>query len=156
MEALEPHVQRLYDRPGLSVMAIVELRHVERVQVAPGGDKEPSVSVKMIGCEVPNPDQEGAIREAQRALFLQRTAKGTIDEDGLVTLDDETMRRTGGLLTAIEVARLRAGLAHWTAYANQVTAKSHQFSTSEMAHEVDTIAAGLTAVFHSAALPAED
>jgi hypothetical protein len=36
MQALEPHVARMYNIPGVRVMAIIELTHVERVQPAPG------------------------------------------------------------------------------------------------------------------------
>jgi hypothetical protein len=154
--ALEPHITRLYDKPGLSIMAVVEFRHDQRTQVAAGSDKKQSVTVKIIGCEVANPEQEGALREAQRALYLQRTAAGTIDEDGAVTLNDDTIRRTGGLLTAIEVARLRAGLLSWTAYTRQVVGTAHNFSATEIAHELQAIADGLTAVLTTAALPIGD
>lgn len=152
-QAFEGHVQRLYDRPGLSIMAIVELRHDQRVEPAPGSDAKRSVAVKIVGAEVAGLEQEGALREAQRALYLMRTATGTLDEDGNVELAEDTMRRTGGLMTAIEVARLRAGLLHWTAYARQIVGSAHKLNGSEMAHELQGIADGLTAVLSSAALP---
>lgn len=128
MAALEPHIQRLYDAPGIRVMAVVELAHAERVQVAPGGDKTPSVSMKLTACEVPTREQEGVIREAQRALYLQRTAHGTLDEDGQITLDEETLKLTAGMLMSIEAARLRAGLDHWANYARRVVGVSHQLA----------------------------
>jgi hypothetical protein len=150
MQALEPHISRLYDKPGLSIMAVVEFRHDQRVQVAPGSDGDQSVTVKIIGCEVASQELEGVLRESQRALYVIRTARGTIDEDGAVDLGEETLRRTGGLMHAIETARLRAGLLHWTAYIAQVVAGSGKLNSTEMAHELDNVAEGLKAVLATA------
>lgn len=145
-QALENHVTRLFDRPGISIMCVVELRSDTRLIPAPGSDKKQAVTVKIVGCEVANLEQEGALREAQRALYLHRTATGKLDEEGEVTLSDETMRMTGGLLNAIETARLRAGLLQWAAFASQVVGSAHKLSGSEMAHEMDAIATGLRAL----------
>ncbi|MEV1245147.1 hypothetical protein [Nonomuraea sp. NPDC049750] len=143
--ALEPHIRPVYDRPGCSLMAIVEFRHVERTQPAPDADKDPSVKVRLTHIEIPNKDQEGAIREAQRALFLQRTAQGTLDEHGQVLLTEGTLKRTAGLLHAVEVARLRAGLDHWVKYAARVNSNS-KLTVSEMQHELQLVADGLAAL----------
>jgi hypothetical protein len=157
MSGLEPHVQRLYDSPGRSIVAIVEMRHDTRLQPASGSDAKPTVTVKITGCEVANADQEGALREAQRALFLMRTAAGTFDQDtGQVDLAEDTMRRTGGLLTAIEVAKLRAGLLHWAAYGQSVVDTAHRMSATELTHEMDAIVTGLKAVLGSADNPIGD
>lgn len=150
MQALENHITRLYDKPGISIMCVVELRHDTRTQVSPGSDKKQSVTVKIIGCEVANIEQEGALREAQRALYLHRTAKGTIDENGSITLADDTMRMTGGLLNAIEVARLRTGLLQWATYARQAVGSAHKLTASELTHELDAVASGLAAVLAGA------
>ncbi|MEU1736491.1 hypothetical protein [Streptosporangium sp. NPDC020145] len=147
--AIEPHVRPIYDRPGCRVMAIVELVHVERVQPAPEADKEPSVKVRIAHMEVPNRDQEGFVREAQRALFLQRTAAGTLDDDGQLVLTESTMKHIGGLLHEVEVARLRAGLRHWVAYAARVNSLTG-LTVSEMQHELDTVAQGLAALLNNA------
>lgn len=151
MQALEPHITGIYDRPGVHVMAIIELEHTERVQPAPNSDVEPVVRMRIVACEVPNEEQESAIRTAMRALYLARTARGTIDEDGQLELDKETIKRTGGELLWIECARLRAGLAHWTAYAQRIASQSAQFSVTEMAHELGAVADGMTAVLRQAA-----
>jgi hypothetical protein len=155
MAALEPHVMRLYDKPGARVMAVVELAHVERVQPAPGSDGKPVVKMKITGCEVPNREQEGAIREAQRALFLARTARGTLDEEGMLNLNEDTLKNTSGLLMSIECARLRAGLLHWTEYARRVVGTSGTLSQTEMAHELQSIADGMASTLDQAA-PEED
>jgi hypothetical protein len=156
MQALEPHVARMYAIPGVRVMAIIEMAHVERVQPAPGADGKPTVKMKVTACEVPGPDQEGAIREAQRALYLARTARGTIDEDGTLQLTEQTLKLTPGLLMSLECARLRAGLAHWTAYAQRVAGASAQFSTTEMAHELQAIADGLISIVQQADAGSDD
>lgn len=155
MAALEPHVGRWYDRPGVHAMAIVELAHDERIQPAPGSDRAPSVRMKIVGCEIPNAEQEGAIREAQRALFLARTARGTLDEEGTLSLDQDTLKNAAGLFMGIECARLRAGLAHWNAYARRVVGHSEKLSLSEMAHELRAVADGLSAVL-LVAVPEEE
>lgn len=155
MQALEPHITRLYNAPGARVMAVIEMAHVERLQPAPGSDKDASVGMKITACEIPTREQEGAIREAQRALYLQRTARGTLDEDGQMTLDDDTLKMTAGLLMSIECARLRAGLQHWTDYARRVVGASGKLAGSEIAHELQTVVDGMAAVL-ATAKPEED
>jgi hypothetical protein len=150
--ALEPHIARLYASPGASVMAIIEMRHVERLQPAPGSDKAASVGMKLVGCEIPGREQEGAVREAQRALYLQRTARGTLDDEGMLQLDEDTLKLTAGLLMSIECARLRAGLAHWTEYARRVVSASSKLSGTEIAHELQAVADGMAAVLSTAAV----
>lgn len=147
--ALEPHVTALYAKPGMRLMGIIELAHVERTQPAPDSDKTPSVKVKITHLEIPNTEQEGAVREAQRALCLQRTAIGTLTADGQIELSQETLRLTGGLLTDIECARLRAALKHWADYAARV-AGAGGLTISEIRHELDTVADGLHAALHNA------
>jgi hypothetical protein len=156
MQALEPHIASLYDRPGVHLMAIVEMVHVERIQPAPGADGKPTVKMKIISCEVPSEEQEGAIRTAQRALYLARTARGTLDEDGQLQLDEDTLKRTAGELLWIECAQLRAGLRHWTNYAQRISGASAQFSTTEMAHELKAVADGLTSIVQQADARGED
>ncbi|MEV7422830.1 hypothetical protein [Streptomyces sp. NPDC091212] len=148
-EALEPHVRPLYDRPGARRLAIVEFAHTERIQPAPGSEKEPAVKVRITHLEIPNADQEGTIREAQRALYLQRTATGTLQEDGELELSEQTLRLTGGMLHAIEAARLKAGLAHWLTYIHRVV-QGPDLTVSEMRHELDQVAAGLTTALRPA------
>jgi hypothetical protein len=147
MSGIEPYVRRLYDTPGMSIVAVVEFRHDMRVQPASGSDTSPSVTLKITGCEIAGADHEGALREAQRALYLIRTAYGTIDEEtGGVELAEETMRRTGGLITAIETARLRAGLLHYVQYIKQVNGNADKYSASEVHHELALVADGLQAL----------
>ncbi|MBB2914897.1 hypothetical protein FHS43_006209 [Streptosporangium becharense] len=146
--ALEEHIRPIYDKPGCSRLAIIEFRHIERTQPAPDADKDPSVKVRISHCEIPGRDQEGYIREAQRALYLQRTASGTLDDDGQLQLTQSTLKHIGGLLHEVEVARLRAGLRHWVDYAARVNSNA-SLTISEMHHELDTVAQGLAALLHN-------
>ncbi|MFJ4735218.1 hypothetical protein ACIP6V_23590 [Streptomyces sp. NPDC088770] len=148
-EALEPHIRPLYDQPGARRMAIIEFAHMERTEPAPNTDGKPSVKVRIMGLELPNKEQEHAVREAQRFLHLQRTARGTFDDDGQLELSESTLRLTAGLLSNIEVARLRAGLAHWREYAQRLV-HGPDLTISEMRHEMQALAEGLTAVLDTA------
>ncbi|MGI5288353.1 hypothetical protein ACQEVF_34135 [Nonomuraea polychroma] len=112
-EALGPHIRRVYDQPGTTLLFIAEARHIERTQPAPESDAEASVKDRIISLEVPNRDQEDAVRDAARALHLQRTAQGTLDEEGQLVLSQGTLKRIAGRLHEMEVSRLRAGLGHW-------------------------------------------
>lgn len=148
-EALEAHVRPMYDQPGSRRMAIVEFAHIERMEPAPGTEKEPQVKVRIIGLEVPNKDQEHAVRDAQRFLHLQRTARGTLDDEGQLELSESTLRLTGGMLAFIETARLRAGLDHWREYARRIQ-HGPELTVTEIRHEMQALADGLTAVLNTA------
>ncbi|MFJ6841417.1 hypothetical protein ACIQRE_01970 [Streptomyces griseoluteus] len=148
-EALEPHVRPLYNQPGGRRMAIIEFAAIERIEPAPGTEKEPSVKVRIVGLELPNQEQEGTVREAQRFLHLQRTAKGTLDGDGQLELSDSTLRLTGGMLAYLETARLRAGLAHWREYALRLM-RGPDLTVTEMRHEMQALSDGLTALLNTA------
>jgi hypothetical protein len=145
MGALEPHVAALYAKPGGRLMAIVELAHIERVQPAPEAEKEPSVKVKVTQLEIPNAEQVDAIREAQRALYITRTARGTLDEEHQLALGQQTLKMLGGSLAYRDVARLNAGVRVWTDYVTRVCAND-KLTTGELRHELDAIRDGLSAL----------
>ncbi|MEU4578986.1 hypothetical protein [Nonomuraea sp. NPDC023979] len=144
-DALAPHIRGIYDRPGSSILFIGEAKHVERTQPAPDSDAEASVKVRIIQLEIPNRDQEDAIREAARALHLQRTAQGTLDEEGQLILSQGTLKRIAGRLHEVEVSRLRAGLGHWVAYAQRVKSNG-KLTATELRQEMDQLADGLAAL----------
>jgi len=145
MQALAPHVQRIYARSGVRVMAVVELAHSERTEPASDAEKEPSVTMRITSLEVPNPDQEGAIRAVQRALFIERTAVGTLDAEGEIELSKQTLKDAGGIVTQLALARLAAGVHHWRNYVRRVAA-SEKLTVGELHHELDAIAEGLDGV----------
>jgi hypothetical protein len=143
--ALERHAGKLYDRPGMRLVGVVELRHVERTQPAPDEDKEPGVKLRITTLEIANPDQEDTIRDAQRALYVHRNAQGTLDEAGDIDLADRTLKMTGGLLHAIESARMRVAAGHWADYARRAAAVERA-TAPELRHELEAIAKGLERV----------
>lgn len=151
-DALEIHVPSLYARPGAHVLAVMEMVHTERTQLAPDAEGEASVTMRIVSLEVPSKDQEGVIREVLRALHLHRTARGTLDEDGQVVLTDQTLKTAAGVLHAVEAARLRAGLQHYAKAARHLVHTDKALTASEFRHELADIADGLTNVLDRSAL----
>lgn len=148
-EALEPHVRPVYATPASRRLFIGEFAAIERTEPAPGSEKEASVKVRIVSLELPNEGQEGYVREALRFLHLQRTARGTLDDDGQLELDESTLRLTGGQLAYLETARLRAALNHWMHYARRVL-HTPNLTVTEAMHEVKTVADGLSAALEGA------
>ncbi|WP_213452865.1 hypothetical protein [Rhizomonospora bruguierae] len=143
--ALERHAQRLYARPGVRIVGVCELAHVERTQPAPDEDKEPTVKLRVVHLEVANPEQEDSLRQAMEALYLHRSAQGTLGEDGDIELSERTIKLTSGLLHAVEAARRRTAVAHWASYARRALGVPN-LATSEIRHELDAVATGLEMV----------
>lgn len=145
--ALEPLVRQIWDKPGCRIIGIVELAHVERTEPAPDTDGDPVVKIRVSGLEIAGKDHEGALREVQRALFLMRTANGTLDEDGQLQLSKGTIEHTAGLVTDVEVARLRAGLNIWVEYIRRVT-QTQRLTQTELRHEVQNVLDGLVGLLN--------
>jgi hypothetical protein len=143
-EALEAWVRPLYDNPSKRVMAIIELAPTERTEPAPNTEKVPVVRVRITGLEIPDADQEGFVREAQRALHLQRTARGTFGEDEQLEFSPETLRLAAGQMHAIGYARLKAHLQRWRDYTHRLT-YGPDLTASEWKHELDLVCQGLSA-----------
>lgn len=141
--ALEPLVRQIWNKPGARIVGVIELTHVERTEPAPDTDGDPSVKIRMSALEIAGKEHEGAIREVMRAMFAMRTARGTLDEEGQLQLSKGTVERAAGLVTDIEVARLRAGLDIWVDYTRRV-AQTQKLTQSELRHEVQNILDGLT------------
>jgi uncharacterized coiled-coil protein SlyX len=144
-QGLEPYVTRFYDSQGIRAMAIVELQHVERSQPAPGSDKSPTVVMRISALEVATIASENLIREAQRALYLMRTAAGTIDENGDFALGEDTVKRLSGQIAEAEAARMHAGIHHWAAYAGRLE-EDLKLTVAELRHELGLIATSLRAL----------
>lgn len=110
--SLEDLRGEIYRRPGMRLMAIVELMHTERTEPAPGEDKAPSVKLGIKFIEVARGQQDERLRKAMAFLKLQRTATGTIDEElGSLNLSKSTVDQCAEDLAWEETARLRAALA---------------------------------------------
>ncbi|MBY8341956.1 hypothetical protein LXH13_06440 [Streptomyces spinosirectus] len=154
-EALEPHVRPVYATPAARRLFIGEFAAIERTEPAPGSEKEASVKVRIVALELPNEAQEGIVRESLRFLHLQRTARGTLDDDGQLELDESTLRLTGGRLAYLETARLRAALHHWANYSRRVL-HTPNLTVTEAMHELKTVADGLAASLNAARDDASD
>lgn len=151
--SLERHASSLYSRPGARLVGVVELRHVERTQPAPDEDKEASVKLRITGLEIANDEQEDTIRRAMEALYIHRSSRGTLDEDGAVELADQTLRLTEGMLHAIEAARLQVGARAFAEQCRRALAVQGA-TAAELRHELEAVAKGLERVLRGE--PAED
>lgn len=73
----------LFEKPGTTVVAIVELTSKSYTGHAEGEDKDPQVKVRVTGCEVARTDEDAAaLLEAKRAMWRDRQIEGTLDEIG--------------------------------------------------------------------------
>lgn len=79
-ETFHPHMPALFERLGSSVVAIVELTSVERIEPYEEEEKAPTAKLRITSLEIATHGQEDALRRAQRAMYLLRTGKGTLDE----------------------------------------------------------------------------
>lgn len=148
-EALGDHARALYDSLGKTRVGIVELRAAHRLTPGPGEDKKPTVTLRIAALEMANKDQEEYVRKAQEALFLARTARGTLTEDGQIELSEDSLRLLGDTLFDVEAARLRAGLERWTTEMARVAA-TPTLLDGEIRHQVDRIKKGLQALLNPA------
>lgn len=148
-EALEPWVRPLYEQPGKRLVAIIELATTERTEPAPNTDRVPVVKVRVTSLEIPADDQAGFIREAMRALFLQRTAHGTFGEDGQLEFAPETLRMVAGQMHAVGFARMKTHMQRWQEYLRRL-AYGPDLTASEWKHELDIVRQGLSAALSPA------
>jgi hypothetical protein len=143
-DAIGRHAATLYASPGKTVLGVIELKHAERMQPAPDEDKEPTVTLRVAHLEIAEADQEEALRQAMRALYIARTAQGTLDDEGEVALSERTLEMTADRLLDLEVARLVTACRHWSDYARK-TINIKKLNLSEARHELENIAQGLLA-----------
>lgn len=113
LDSMQDLVKPLFHKPGMRVLGIVELAHVERLEVAPDEDKEPVVTVGMKLLEIAHGDQVEPLRRAARALYVQRTAEGKLDEDiDAIQVNKHLLESLSDSFALREVARLRAAMSH--------------------------------------------
>lgn len=75
--------QGLFERPGSTVFAIVELTAVSYTGHADDEDKTPQVKLRVKRAEIARDDEEAAsLAEAQRAMYRRRRMDNTFDEVG--------------------------------------------------------------------------
>lgn len=111
---LEERADWLFNNPGGRVVGVVELRHTSKTVPAPDTEKDKGVEVAITQLEFATSAQEETLRKVMRALFLQRTASGTLDVDGEIEMSKEWLRMAQGELGLVENGRLRAGIREWS------------------------------------------
>lgn len=116
---LEAHVPPLYAKLGRCVVAVVELRAVERTQVDSTSGKDPAVKARITQCEVATGRSDEHVRQLMQALHTLRTATGDVNESTLeldfdrsIDLADEVTRQAAGLVMVEENARLVVAVRH--------------------------------------------
>ncbi|MFR9796171.1 hypothetical protein ACL02U_09745 [Streptomyces sp. MS06] len=73
----------LFEKPGRTVFAIVELTSKSYTGHAEDEDKDPQVKVRVTGCEVARSDEDAAaLADAKAAMWRGRQIDGTLDEVG--------------------------------------------------------------------------
>jgi hypothetical protein len=141
--SLEPYAASLYARNGARFAAVAELHVIERVEPAPDSEGRASVKLAVSALEIANVDQEPAVREALAALYMIRTADGTLTGEHDVELSERTLAQTGGEVTAVEASRLRLVVRHWATYAGKALDDAE--TVSALREELKTIREGLRA-----------
>ncbi|EPH40884.1 hypothetical protein ABT390_36750 [Streptomyces aurantiacus] len=80
----------LWEHPGMSVFAVVELTSKSFTGHADGEEKEPQVKLRITVAEVAQDhDQAAQVAEVMRAMMRRRKMNGTLDELGPGTRDVE-------------------------------------------------------------------
>lgn len=141
--AVEPLAQTIYAKPGVRIVGIVELAHTSRTEPAPDEDAEPEVKLAIKHLELARGGQHDEwVRKAMRALYLQRTAQGTLGDEYEVELSERTLAQTADLLQGVEVARLRTVVSSWGTYAERA-ARGQTLTVSQYQEELAIIGKAL-------------
>lgn len=153
--SLEAVADWLYTHPGGRVIGVVELRHTERTEPAPDVEKDKTVSLGITMLELATLEQEDPLRKAARALFLTRTATGTLDVDGELELSKHWLEQTAGDLAQREAVRLRAGVRAWAEKA-AAAFNTRNATDAELRHELDAVASGLLTLLTGRGVDVDD
>lgn len=107
-DSLDLHAARLYER-ATPVMAVVELLPVDRITpIDEQSKKDPQVRLRIESLEVaPGGGAESTLREVHRALYVTRTASGTLGSEDEMQSAATTLEHAGALVAEYESARLR-------------------------------------------------
>lgn len=106
-EAVSEIVDHVYATKGSTFMAVVEFVRKKTLEEE-DPDKENTVWVGVGALAIGAGEQANLLREVQRALYLQRTARGTLDQANELRLAKQTLKDAQGLVSGEEVARLSA------------------------------------------------
>jgi hypothetical protein len=159
VEVLQPLAGHLYNTPGGRWMGVIELHHADHNDPADDAeDIKRAVTLRLTHLEMASDaKQEDVLRDVLKALWLHRTATGTLLEDADdVELSPNTLEMAAGMLHALEAARLRVALNHWAEHARTAaSALAIAGKQSDMLRELRKVADGLAAVL-AGIEPADD
>lgn len=108
-EAVARIAPRVYEKKGASFLGIAEYVRTKALEDE-DPEKEDTVWVRVENLEIFNGEQEHIARNLIAALYLQRTAQGTLTDADDVAASEQTLNNAQGLITGHELARLKAGL----------------------------------------------
>lgn len=105
-EALAPHAEEMFDQRAGRWMAVVEFEHDERTEPGTAEDdtgtpgKPAAVKLRIVAVEVADGADEHHLRTAQRALYVKRTTRGTLDDAGgqMAEQADTDLRLAAGMV----------------------------------------------------------
>jgi|GEM_PF-3104556 len=136
---LAPWIERLYAEPGARRVGMIELHAIERTEPAPDSDRAPAVKLAITHLELGQPEQDDVLRASLNALFVHRTAAGTLTETGDIELATSTLDYAAGDLHAMEAARLRVAVTALREQALKALA-TPELSLMEARLEIDRLA----------------
>lgn len=153
-EALGQHANAMYATLGKRLLGIVELEAVERNEVADDDEKDTWVKLRIVGLEVPNADQEDAVRAAMMALNTQRTAFGTLTEDEDVELSQSTLERCAGDMITAEAARLHIAIE---VFGDKMAAaaRNNKLTAGDLRREITDLSRAMRGVIYPNMLPVD-
>lgn len=142
-EVLDIHASALYSTLGAHRVAVIEFASVERTQMAPDEDKEATVTVRIQSMEIADDKQADPLRKALAALHLQRTAHGTLTEDGDVKMSTNVIEGCAGDVNLTAAVRMQIATEQLRDHATRALFKGN---AADMRKALEAIKAGMTRV----------
>ena len=139
---LEVWADKLYNNPGLRLVALVEFKHAGRYEPEKEEGKDRTVDIKLSALEVATPAQEDDLRKAMRAMYLARTAETgegpTLDTVGELELSKGTLELLGERIADAEMVRLMVGVKQIRDYTRKVFT-TRSATEAELRYELEAI-----------------
>ncbi len=146
-EVLQPLAGHLYNSPGGRWMVVAEMFRADGNDPHEEADDiKRTVWLRLAHLEMAaDAKQEDILRDVLKALWLHRTATGTLHEDADdVELSGNTLEMAAGMLHALEAARLRVAVTHWAEHARTAaSALSINGGREDLLRELRKVADGL-------------
>lgn len=138
-EALDRLAEYLYENPGTKLMGITEFGVSFCGEPGPDVQGDRLVRLRLVGCEVGAGDQEHTLRTAQRALWLQRSATGTLTEEGDLQYSQAVLDSLDDHIDASEAVRLRVAMDWLTGKVSEL-ARNNRHDDGHLRREMKKVA----------------